>query len=91
MDIITQTKYSGLFKLVSSFCKHFEHLHETDIDSFILFITIIFGYTCKHLKNNNQDINEHTVYNFIEQLWENTETRGKIIQLYTDTVQKRIT
>lgn len=37
MDIITQPKYSGLFKLVSSFCKHFEHLHETEID-FIYFI-----------------------------------------------------
>ena len=90
MDIITQPKYSGIFKLVSSFCKHFDHLHETEIDSFILF-AIMFGYTCKHLRDNNQEINEFTVYNFIEQLWENTESRGKIIQLYNETVQKRIT
>lgn len=51
----------------------------------------MFGYTCKHLKDNYQEINEYTVYNFIEKLWENTESRGKIIQLYNETVQKRIT
>lgn len=88
-DLIKLPKYAGLYKLVSTFCKHFENLNKEDIDSFIMFV-IMFGYTCKYLKTQNQEINQDNIYKCMENIWENQNSREKIIKLYQDTIQKRI-
>ncbi len=84
-----EPKYVGLYKLIDSFCKNMKNLHNQDIDSY-LFISLIFIYTVKYLKEQNIELTQDIIYNFMEQIYEDTTIRQKIIQYYIKNLPKQL-
>lgn len=86
-SIINHPKYTGLYKLVKSFCENINKLNTEDIDSYILF-TMLFAYTSKYLKEQNIELTTENIYDFMERIWENKTTRHKIIDYYIKSMPK---
>lgn len=82
-------KYPGLYKLVTQFHKHLEEIHETDFDAYILMI-LMYGYTCKYLKSHNKELTKENIYQIMEDMWSNGDTRTMMIQYYRDNFQKTL-
>lgn len=87
-SIITHPKYSGLYKLVNSFCENMNKLNKEEVDSYLLF-TMLFAYTSKYLKEQNIELTTENIYDFMERIWEDKSTRHQIVDYYIKSMPKQ--